>query len=75
MQYVVIGRDGTDAEAPAQRQAVRPNHLEGIAPLVGAGNILVGGAILDDDTMRGSMMLVDFLSDEALHEWLDHDRT
>ncbi|MGH2596878.1 MAG: YciI family protein [Actinomycetota bacterium] len=74
MQFVVIGRDGSDPEAPARRQAVRPTHLDELQPLVDAGNILLGGAILDDDgTMRGSVMLVDFPSREELDAWLDHD--
>ena len=56
MQFVVIARDGTDVDAVMRRQAVRPHHLEGIEPLVDAGNVLTGGAILDDDgSMRGSV--------------------
>ena len=74
MQFVVIGRDGTDPEAPDRRQVVRPTHLDELQPLVDAGNILVGGAILDDDgSMRGSVMIVDFPSREELHAWLDND--
>jgi uncharacterized protein YciI len=74
MQFVIIGRDGTDADAPARRQAVRLTHLEGIQPLVDAGNILVGGAILDDiGTMVGSVILADFPSRVELDAWLDRD--
>ena len=74
MRFVIIGRDGTDAEAPARRQAVRPSHLEGIQPLVDAGIILMGGAILDAaGAMVGSVILADFPSREELDSWLDHD--
>ena len=74
MQFVVIARDGTDADAVARRQAVRPHHLDGIQPLVDAGNILMGGAILDDDgNMRGSVLLVDFPSRPELDAWIDDD--
>jgi uncharacterized protein len=74
VQFVVIARDGTDVDAVMRRQAVRPHHLEGIQPLVDAGNVLTGGAILDDDgNMRGSVLLVDFPSREELDAWLDHD--
>ena len=74
MQFVVIARDGTDPDAVARRQAVRPTHLGGIQPLVDAGNILMGGAMLDDDgNMRGSVLLVDFPSRVELDAWLDHD--
>jgi uncharacterized protein YciI len=74
MRFIIIGRDGTDAEAPVRRQAVRPTHLEGIQPLVDAGNILMGGSILDDaGTMVGSIIMADFPSREELDAWLDHD--
>ena len=49
-------------------------HLDGIQPLVDAGNILTGGAMLDDDgNMRGSVLLVDFPSRAELDAWIDHD--
>lgn len=74
MQFVIIGRDGTDTEAPARRRAVRPTHLEEIQSLVDAGNVLMGGAILDDaGTMVGSVILADFPSRGELDAWLDHD--
>jgi uncharacterized protein YciI len=74
MQFVVTAWDGTDADAPARRLEVRPSHLEGIRPLVQRGNILVGGAILDDaGTMIGSVLLTDFDTREDLDAWLSHD--
>lgn len=74
MIQIVIARDGTDPEAKGRRAAVRPTHLERIAPLVEAGNILVGGAILDDQgDMVGSVLLTDFESREAFDAWIDTD--
>ena len=74
MQFVVIGRDGTDPEAPARRQAARRSHLKGIEPLVNSGNVLLGGAILDDDgIMRGSVIVADFPSRTELDAWLMGD--
>ena len=74
MQFVIMARDGTDAEALARRQAVRPHHLDRIQPLVDAGSILTGGAILDDDgNMHGSVLLVEFPSRDELDAWLDND--
>jgi len=71
---IVIARDGTDPEAKDRRAAVRPIHLERIVPLVEAGNILVGGAILDDQgDMVGSVLLTDFESREAFDAWIDTD--
>ena len=75
MQFVVIARDGTDPDAVARRQAVRPTHLDGIQPLMDAGHILTGGAMLDDDgNMRGSVGLGRLpVPREELDAWLDHD--
>ena len=71
---MVIARDGTDDDAPERRRGVRPTHLASIQPLVDAGTILVGGAILDDDgTMRGSVLLVDFPTRDELDAWLRED--
>jgi uncharacterized protein YciI len=74
MIRVVIARDGDDTEAKARRAAVRPTHLERIGSLVEAGNILVGGAILDDEgEMVGSVLLTDFETQEAFDDWIQND--
>ena len=74
MQYMITAYDGTDAEAPSRRKAVRPAHLDGISELKAAGNIIAGGAILDDDgEMIGSTLYVEFDSREALEDWLNRD--
>jgi uncharacterized protein YciI len=73
-QFLLIAHDGDDAEALDRRMAVRTSHLEGTAPLVAAGQILVGGAILDDvGRMVGSMVLADFPDRAALDEWVSND--
>ncbi len=60
MTYLVLGFDGTDEGAPERRNAVRATHLEELKPLVDAGRVAIGGAILDEDgTMRGSMMVIE----------------
>lgn len=74
MQFVVTAYDGKDPEAPARRQKARPAHLENAEKLKEHGQLLAGGAILDeDDNMIGSTMYVDFESREALDEWLESD--
>jgi uncharacterized protein len=74
VQFLVIGRDGDDADAPARRARVRPAHLNFIQPLVDGGQILVGGAILDESgAMIGSTLLTEFDTREALDEWLRSD--
>ena len=39
MRYAIIARDGTDPEAKARRLAVRPVHLERVAPFVERGRV------------------------------------
>lgn len=74
MQFLVIARDGTDEDALERRLQVRPSHLESIAPLVGSGNVLVGGAMLSGSgDMIGSMLLMDFPDRAALDAWLEAD--
>ncbi|MBX9699105.1 MAG: YciI family protein, partial [Acetobacteraceae bacterium] len=45
--FAILARDGTDADAPARRLAVRPRHFERLAGEVAAGRARLGGAILD----------------------------
>jgi len=74
MQFLVVARDGSDEGAIERRRRVRPTHLEAIARLVEAGNVLVGGAMLsEDDEMVGSMLLVDFPDRAAVDEWVRVD--
>ena len=74
MQFLVTAYDGTDDQAQDRRSAARPAHLEGAKLLKESGNIIVGGAILNDqDEMIGSTLCVEFESREALDEWLNND--
>ena len=58
--WAIIAMDGTDAGAEARRLAARPAHLAGLQPLLAAGRVLLGGAILDapEGRMVGSIMAV-----------------
>jgi len=75
MQFLILAYDGTDSEALDRRMSVREKHLEGVRKFKKDGRHLFGGAMLDDDgKMIGSMMVVDFQSEEALRsEWLNSD--
>jgi uncharacterized protein YciI len=74
MQFLVIARDGDDPDAPARRARVRPAHLEFIQPFVERGEVLVGGAILDESgTMVGSTILAEFGTRDDLDDWMEHD--
>jgi uncharacterized protein YciI len=74
MQFLVVARDGTDEGALERRRRTRPTHLESIRPLVDAGNVLVGGALLNESgDMIGSMLLVEFPDREGVDAWLAGD--
>jgi uncharacterized protein YciI len=75
MVFVVIARDGTDAEAPARRMATRPRHMARIGPCAERGEMVVGVATLDrpDGTMTGSVMVLDLPDEAAVRAWLDED--
>lgn len=69
-QYLITAYDYTDPEAINRRNSVRPHHLEGAQKLKGTGNFIKGGAILNNEgKMIGSVMFMQFESDEALAAW------
>ena len=73
-QFLVIAYDGTDAEALERRMAARPAHLEGVKPMVERGQMIAGGAILDDaGAMIGSATIVEFADRAGLDAWLARD--
>ena len=69
-QYLITGYDYTDTGALQRRMNVRPNHLDGAKELKQKGNYIVGGAILNDEgKMIGTVMLLQFETEEALSSW------
>lgn len=71
MQFIVLGYDGMDEEAPSRRLAARPAHLKQSEEAVLRGQQVLGAAILDDDgRMRGSLMVMNFPSRALLDAWL-----
>ena len=71
MQFLVIGYDGTDAEALERRLKVREEHLAKIGELKKSAECLIGGAILDETgKMIGSMLVYEFPDRKALEEKL-----
>jgi uncharacterized protein YciI len=75
MQFIVIGRDGTDEGAPARRMAAREAHLRQAKEMFDRGVLLFASAILNDEgKMAGSMIVCEFPSAEDLRsQWLDHE--
>ena len=69
-QYLVTGYDHTDAGALQRRMNVRPHHLDGSKALKESGNYILGGAILNDEgNMIGSVMVLQFETEEELEAW------
>ena len=74
MHYLIIAHDGTDEKALERRLAARDRHLISIERLKAEGKALYGAALLDNaGTMRGSILIVNFPSDEELREYLASD--
>ena len=74
MQWLIIARDGTDAEAAERRQAARPAHLKNAAKLQANGHLLVGGALTDAaGNMIGSAAVAQFATRAELDAWLRTD--
>lgn len=73
MEFLVIAHDHTDDEALARRMVVRERHLAAVRSTTESGNMLIGGAILDDEgRMVGSMSVVSFPDKAAFDHWLNN---
>jgi len=73
-QYLIIAQDGKDDDALNRRKEVRSLHLTGARKLKENGNFVIGGAMLDDENnMRGSIMIVQFETQEDFQEWYDNE--
>jgi len=72
---VAIAYDGTDAEAPARRQAAREAHIARMKPCAADGTLAIGGAIMDEAGQRmiGSIVVTRHATDEAARAWMAED--
>ncbi|MBL4582606.1 MAG: hypothetical protein JKY29_12385 [Gammaproteobacteria bacterium] len=74
MQFMVTAYDGKDDGALDRRMSVRDSHIAGAKQLKEAGNLIAGGAILNEaEQMIGSTMFVEFDSKAELDQWLAND--
>ena len=72
--YLIVARDGADPEALSRRMAARRAHFATTQPMAERGQIISGGAILDDDgKMIGSAMMVNFADRAEMDAWLASD--
>ena len=71
MQFLVIGKDGTDEGAADRRAKARPDHIAMGDKLLESGNLWYGAALTGDNgEMIGSAYMVDFKDENELNEWL-----
>lgn len=70
MKYVLICHDGKDSEAMKRRLAVRDQHIEEIQK---NKNFVFGTAILENEKMIGSVMVMDFKNKDQLNEYIKNE--
>jgi len=69
-QYIITGYDYTDEGALYRRMTVRQHHLDNLKHLKETNNYILGGAVLNDDgKMIGSVMIMQFETEEGLEAW------
>jgi uncharacterized protein YciI len=70
IQYIIKAYDG--ANRLEKRLAVRPRHLENMAKV--PGKVICAGGLLDDrGNMKGSVLIMEFDSEELLRQYLDSE--
>jgi uncharacterized protein YciI len=73
-QWLVTIRNATDQGMLERRAEVRPAHLKNVTALAAAGQIVAGGALLDEAVdVSGTVAVVDFPNRAELDEWLRSD--
>ncbi|TWI96675.1 hypothetical protein JN11_03787 [Mucilaginibacter frigoritolerans] len=69
-QYLITAYDYTDNGALDRRMNIRPYHLDGAKKLKESGNFILGGAMLNEENkMIGSVMILQFETEEGLEIW------
>ena len=71
MTFLIHAFDHTDADAINRRLAAREEHLSGARKMHTDGQILLAGAMLNNDNgMIGSVVIVEMDSLEEVENWL-----
>lgn len=73
MQFLLVAYDADDDDALTRRLAARDAHLKLVEKNKAAGHAKFGAALMDGDTMVGSMMVLEYPSREALEAWLNEE--
>ncbi len=71
MEFIIIAKDGTDAQALERRMAAREGHIAHSNNAAKSGEQIMAAAMLDEsEKMNGSVMVVNFDDRPALDAWL-----
>lgn len=74
MMFLVIAKDADGPDVLSRRQRVRDAHLQNLEPYLAGGQVVLGGAILNDTGEPcGSALITDFETREALEAFLQAD--
>ena len=71
MQYLVIAYDNDNALE--RRLESREAHISGAKKLMAEGKIINAGALIEEDKMVGSTLLIDFENEDEIDEWLENE--
>jgi hypothetical protein len=73
-QFLILADDFKDPDALSRRLAVREEHLKRVRKDKAGGRFIIGGAKLNGEgKMHGSMLVVQFESEDAVRKWVDED--
>jgi uncharacterized protein YciI len=73
-QYLIMAEDGNDDDALQRRMTARPDHLIKASKLKASKNFIIGGAVLNEqEKMTGSVMIMEFESEEEVNKWLSEE--
>ncbi len=74
MTFLILARDAEDAEAPQRREEAYEAHIKYMEENILAGKMIYGGALMDEQGQAiGSMIVVNFDTDEQVEAWLDDE--
>ena len=74
MQFVIVGRDGSDEQALARRLACRAEHLQACKEMKEAGTMLFGAALFGEaGNMNGSLIVLDLPTRDDVDRYLEQE--
>jgi uncharacterized protein YciI len=71
MQFLLVAYDATDEGAAARRLKARDAHLKLVEKNKSQGHAKFGAALIEEGKMVGSVMVLEYETQDELHAWLD----